>query len=279
MSEVNKRMITAFYYHSLRRDLSNFSLLKHRHAHGFIVSMHQSGTHWLKYALAIAMARQWDLPPPQYNHANDYIPGPKGEAVYPQMPRIVSSHSIPHALLRSAWFRQLFFMPRFVILVRDMRASLVSNYEKWKDRYAVDFSDYLRGDPGGCRFNSDIWWCLRFYNAWGRIAARFPANHLVVRYEDMLRDPRRHLECVSQFFELDLDGPHLDYAVQASGRERMAGKHDPSRPPGEISTHQRDALSWFSDADQRFFNACCERFLHYRFGYEFQFAGAPSSSW
>ncbi|MFT5349403.1 MAG: hypothetical protein ACI9MF_000215, partial [Gammaproteobacteria bacterium] len=132
-------MKSTFIYHSLRRDISNFSLIKRRNFDGFLISMHQSGTHWLKHMLATALTHKLDLPPPQYIHANDVIPGPKGPPVNKILPRIVSSHSIPHALLGSRLFRRLVKLPPYVVLVRDIRATLVSTYEKWKEHYNCDF--------------------------------------------------------------------------------------------------------------------------------------------
>ncbi len=37
---------------------------------------------------------------------------------------------------------KLIRLPKHVILVRDMRASLVSNNEKWKDQYGYDFQSW-----------------------------------------------------------------------------------------------------------------------------------------
>ena len=65
--------------------------------------MHQSGTHWLKFMLANALSYQYGSPPPAYNHANDIIGGPRDAIVYPQLPRLISSHSMPHPLLARAW--------------------------------------------------------------------------------------------------------------------------------------------------------------------------------
>ena len=158
-----------FFYHCLRRDISNYSLIKNRNHAGILISMHQSGTHWLKHMLASAITHELGLPPPKFIHANDIIGGVKDPRVYPQVPRLVMSHSIPPMILKSEFFRRLIKLPRHVLLVRDCRASLVSNYDKWKETYNCNFSEYLRGDMKGHRFNNDIWWCIRYYNAWGPI--------------------------------------------------------------------------------------------------------------
>ena len=159
----------AYAYHCLRRHVSNFSLVKRRHFDGMLISMHQSGTHWLKHMLASALTDKYGLPAPQYIHANDVIAGPKDKRLSDVMPHLVSAHSIPHALFRSKLFHSHVSLPPYVVLVRDIRASLVSNYEKWKDHYACEFEEFLLGDVSGQRFNNDIWWCIRFFNRWGEV--------------------------------------------------------------------------------------------------------------
>ena len=72
-------MSATFHFHRLRRALGNFSLLAHRDCAGHLASMHQSGTHWLKFMLASALARHYGVPGPRYNHANDFIAGPHDE--------------------------------------------------------------------------------------------------------------------------------------------------------------------------------------------------------
>ncbi len=258
-----------FKFHSLRRDVSNFALLKHRNFDGFIVSMHQSGTHWLKYMLALALVEKYQLPPPRYNHANDIIGGPKDPRTYAQLPRLASSHSIPHALVHAGWFRRRWPLPRYLVLVRDMRASLVSNYEKWKQHYGVEFVDYLRGDPSGRLYNSDIWWCLRFMNAWGELAERYPEDTMVLRYEDLQHDPGRELAGVADFLRLQLSATHIDTAVAGASKQAMAQRHDPDRPGGEVSFERRDPAEWFGERERILLERVCTTQLRYTFGYDY----------
>ena len=55
-----------FRVRSLNRGLFNPSTLRHRQFDGFIASMQQSGSHWLKYMLGLTLARLYDLPPPAH---------------------------------------------------------------------------------------------------------------------------------------------------------------------------------------------------------------------
>lgn len=234
--------------------------------------MHQSGTHWLKHMLAAAIAARHELPPPRYSHANDIIGGVHDAIPPARGPRLVSSHSIPHLLVASRRFRKLVRLPPYVVLVRDMRGSLVANYEKWKAHYACSFGEFLRGDVSGRRFNNDLWWCIRFCNAWGRVASRFPEQTLVVRYEDLQADALRELGRINDFWELDLGSAALALGVSESGKDAMATKRDPDTPGGVnvVRRDDRPAREWFSPADREFLAATCRVLLRHDFGYDYR---------
>lgn len=265
-------MKTAFLYHSLRRDISNFSLLKHRHFDGFLISMHQSGTHWLKHMLATALTCKYEKAPPQYIHANDIIAGPKNARMDDEIPHIVSAHSIPHLLLQSGLVHRLLKLPPYVVLVRDIRATLVSNYEKWKQHYDCDFDTFLHGDISGTRFNNDLWWCLRFCNKWGKIAAKFPDSVLVVKYEDLKSRPLAELQRINQYWHLDLNDSVLQHAIDKSSKEKMALKKDPDTPFGVtvVRENKQPYMQWYNDVQIEYFNSVCDKFLKYDFDYNYR---------
>jgi hypothetical protein len=265
-------MSLAFKYHCLRRDISNFSLLKHRHFDGFLISMHQGGTHWLKHMLAMALTKKYDLPPPQYIHANDVIAGPKNPRMSEFLPHLVSAHSIPHLLLGNCLFRRTVTLPPYLILVRDIRASLVSNYEKWKEHYQCDFSEYLHGDISGHRFNNDIWWCIRFCNSWGKLIERYPANTRLVRYEDLKSSPLSELQKINQYWKLELSEDDLDYGISESSKEKMTKKKDPETPFGVtvVREDKKHYLEWFSDEEAQFLKKVCVEHLKYNFDYTYK---------
>jgi hypothetical protein len=265
-------MKSAFIYHSLRRDISNFSLIKHRAFDGFLISMHQSGTHWLKHMLATAITQKLNLPAPKYIHANDVIAGPKDPLANPALPHIVSAHSIPHMLLRSQIFRSMVQLPPYLVLVRDIRASLVSNYEKWKEHYACDFDTFLRGDTSGHRFNNDIWWCLRFCNKWGELVQRFPAGTLVVKYEELKINPMQELKRINAYWNLELSDEILEYAISESSKEKMALKKDPDTPFGVtvVRENKQSFMEWYDENQMTYFNSICEQYLKYDFDYKYK---------
>lgn len=269
-----------FHYHRLRRDISNFSLIAHRDYTGFLISMHQSGTHWLKHMLATAIAHHHGLPAPRYSHANDIIGGPHDPRPYDNAPHIASSHSIPNALLGVPALHRVLRFPLYVVLVRDIRASLVANYEKWKGQYACSFSEFLRGDVSGRRFNHDIWWSVRFCNAWGKVACRIPAATLVVRYEDLIEDATRELRRINAFWALGVTDAALARAVLDSSKEKMALKADPETPDGVtvVRMGARPLTAWFNAGDRKFFSETCRRYLRRTFGYDYDDWPPASSS-
>ena len=258
-----------FHYHSWRRSWSNFSLLRHRACDGHLVSMHQSGTHWLKFMLANAMAYQFGTPPPEFNHANDIIGGPRDAQVYPQLPRLVSSHTVPHYIATLAAVHRHFRLPPYVLLLRDMRVALVSNYHKWRDRYGIPFAEFLSGDPSGAIFNSDIWWAIRFLNGWGDVYANAAPRIVVVKYEDLAVDAAAELRRVAAHFNLALSAAAIAAGVEASSKSAMQDKHDPARPPGAVRDDCADPFANYSAADRELFERLSGRYLRHRFGYDY----------
>ena len=64
-------MLASFRYHCFRRDISNFSLLKHRAFVGMLISMHQSGTHWVRHILISAICHEKGFEQPTSIHDED----------------------------------------------------------------------------------------------------------------------------------------------------------------------------------------------------------------
>jgi hypothetical protein len=231
--------------------------------------MHQSGTHWLKFMLASAMAEHYGILTPKYNHANDIIGGAKDEHRYKHLPELRSTHTIAPLLLRNRLAVSLAKLPPCVVLVRDIRMSLVSNYHKWQDRYAVSFSEYLRGDPSGRRYNSDLWWCIRFLNAWTAMEAVAAGRVRIVRYETLLDDPHTLLDQIAQHFGISLSAPSIDVGVNAASKSSMVKLADPARPAGEINQSNDNPLSAFSRSDREFLRTRCAAYLDNALGYDY----------
>jgi len=131
-----------------------------------------------------------------------------------------------------------------------MRYSLVSNFEKWKDHPEyTDFSTFLRGNEEGKRFNSDIWWCMRFYNAWGRVLKNIPNTTMFVKYEDLIINTDDVLKNISDFLRLELSEEQLQHGIHGASKNKMRTKHDPTALT-VVRGEKRNPIDWFSENDK-----------------------------
>lgn len=254
----------------LNRGLFNPAVIRHRRFAGHVTSPKQSGTHWVKYLLSLVLAELYDLPEPEHIRANAIVGHPKDPPRYPGIPRIVTSHGHAHYLMRLPGAFRLLRLPRFVVLVRDIRAILVSNYEKWNADYRVDFATYLRGDIRGTAYVTDIWEIMRFFNSWGPVAEAHPDAVLVQRYEDILADPQSAFAGICRHFGIaGATDAVLARAIARSSREEMAKRPDPTenRADKVVNLAARDLEAWFGDDTRAFLRETCRRNLRYDFGY------------
>lgn len=255
-----------FWRYTLNRRWSNASLLRHRAFDGHIVTMHQSGTHWLKTMLSTVLRHIYDLPAPEYIQDNDIVGHTKERPKYAHIPQIVNSHGYPHALTLRL---PLVHFPRYLVLMRGLRESLVSHYERFKGDYGdVDFSTYLRGDVRQKKFHSDIFSRMRFMNEWGNLIEAYPDRIGVVKYEDMREDTTAALKRVCDFFKIE--GATRDICAQAveeSRREKMAKKHNPEITTTVVRREHKPVETYYTPENQRAFEDICRRFLLHDFGY------------
>jgi len=254
----------------VNRGLFNPTVVRRRAFEGHVTSPKQSGTHWVKYLLSLVLAELYDLPEPEHIRSNAIVGHPKAPPRYPGIPRIVTSHNHAHYLMRAPWAFRLLKLPRFVVLVRDVRAILVSNYEKWNGDYRVDFATYLRGDVRGKAFVTDIWEIMRFFNSWGPVAAAHTDAVIIQRYEDILADPEAAFARICR--HLGIAGATdavLARAIARSSREEMAKRPDPSEDHADkvVNVAARDPESRFDAEARAFLRETCRRNLHYDFGY------------
>jgi hypothetical protein len=255
----------------LERDLFKLSLLRYRRFDGYFASMHQAGNHWLRHIFGLILAHEYGVPEP--SHINDLrvIGGILNTTQIAGIPVLAFSHRIPSRLVHSAPFRVALRFPRTVLIVRDLRAALVSNYERFKDQYGVSFSEYVRGDLNGRRFNCDIWDCIRFLNAWGRVLANLPERTTVVRYETLKERTVDEVHRLWRFLALPaVDRSVVEAAVAGSSKERMSAKEEGSGKERVIRMNDRHPQEWFTPADQQYLIEVCRDHLRYDFGYTYQ---------
>lgn len=255
---------------ALRTTLSNFHTLSHgKVVDGFLASAKNSGTHWVKFMLSNAMAAQWGKPPPARTTgeaADDFIGPAKTKRRYPDLPNIGRTHTIPSALLTGGIGKAVAPLKPTVVLVRDIRQAMLSNYVKWRDDYGVSLSEYVRGAPEGKRYIADVWWYVLFFNRWGDLA-KHGAPVLVARYEDIQQDPAGQIRRMAEHWKLNLGEDAIAAGAAASGREKMRALQDPNFQEVIIPKAEDRARVAFSPEDLAFLDAVFARYLRHDFGY------------
>lgn len=249
----------------------NTTMLRRRHFDGQIVSMQQSGTHWLRHMLSLCMAEVYNKPAPETIQSLDFIGRPKHPPKYREIPQISSSHSLPHGLMYWKPVARALTFPKYIIIVRDMRHALVSGYEKWKERYQVDFSTFLLSSPLKEGYFNDIWRQLEFLNSWGQLVDTGEYETLVVRYEDMKADTLAVLRKACAHFGISASEEVMQRAVEASSKASMAAlsKARNNEKVIRLDGDKRHPFEWFSPEDRRVFQDICSAYLTHSFEYDY----------
>jgi hypothetical protein len=254
----------------LSRDILKLACFRSRHYDGHFATLHQSGNHWIRHLLSYAIAKHYGLPPQAHIGDHSIIGEPKDPPKHKQIPQIVLSHRIVSSLVHNPLNRALFHFPRYVILVRDIRAVVVSHYERFKADYNVSFSEYLRGDLAGKRYSADVWDCIRFKNAWGRVRRRLPGQTAVLRYEDMRADVVSEAQRIWNFLGFPPAPRDLFVeAAQVSTKDKMTRKEDSSLKRPVVRLAEREPTDWYSAEDREFVTKILSRYVKYHFGYDY----------
>ncbi len=263
MTPIEKR----FWAYTYERRWTNSTTLRRRNFFGHIVSMQQSGSHWVKNMLSGVLASLYQLPSMKHIQDDSIIGHPKSLPIYKNIPQIVHSHSYPHGLTLCVPFLHY---PRYLVLVRDLRTSLISHYERFKGDYNnVDFDTYLRGDVNQKLYHSDIYSRIRFMNEWGRMLARYPQKTTQLRYEDMQTDPQQALKKVCEFFDVPgVTDALVGRIVEENTQTKMAEKpKNPLVTTTVIRTEHKPMEFYFTQENSIFFEETCAKLLLHDFGY------------
>lgn len=265
-------MDVAAYKSRVRNDnWSNFSVLRHGKFDGFLVTSKNSGTHWVKYMLAIALAETYNVPRPKYfseDAVRPYIGWPKDTATFDELPRLAFSHTIPHRLMDWGWARNLAGVPPYVLCIRHPMSILASHYAKWAYDIQVDWETYLRGDPSGKRYRCDLFWLARFWNRWGEVMKRDPARFHVARYEETKLDPRSQLHLIAGHWNLSLSQNSIQEALLAGTKEAMAEKVDPDAEPNVLQNRKTDIRDLFNGAAMDIYQQMAGDLFRFDLGYD-----------
>ncbi len=261
----------AFRRFCLNRDSFALAMLKYRNFDGFFVSGQNSGTQWVKWMMSHALAHHYNVTPPRYfdnKSSNDIIGHPRHPQLYPQIPHIVSTHSVAPYVLGSKLVRKLFPLPHYALLVRDIRPFLISHYEKWRFKYKVSFSQYIAGDPQANAYYGDVWWYIRFLNRWGDVASRYPAETFVTRYEDVQKNRAQALRGIFSHFGIALSDEALQAGAHIGAKDVMAAYKDPTVIEDSLRPDGRGDAA-FTAADEALLDGILDRHLKHDFGYRY----------
>src|SRR5579862_250704 len=191
----------------LRDDLSRFHLLHYAdRVDGFLISGHNSGTHWLRFMLSSAIAHHLALPKPARSsgpQSDVFIGNARHPRTFPQAPRIGSSHHMPSRLVAVLGALRIVRIAPVVLLVRNIPDSLLSYFYKWRETKELGPLDqYVARRPRAQ--GVDLWWFIRFFNRWGLFKRIFPDRVMVVRYEDVEREPELWIRRIWSHWGVDL---------------------------------------------------------------------------
>jgi hypothetical protein len=189
----------------------------------FLVSYPKSGNTWLRFMLTDLLGdRQADF------DADSTVVAEIGShraapAVLPEGGRLIKSHE-PYAGPQRRAYRKV------VYLVRDGRDVAVSYYYTLirRGRYQEgDFGPFLRSFLNGEIDGYGPW--HRHVDSWLDSPLREDGSLLLVKYEDLLKQPVQHLSGVVEFLGKPVAQERVEAAVDAHSAERMRERERSSR--------------------------------------------------
>jgi len=254
----------------LKDDVSRFHLLHYAdRVDGFLISGHNSGTHWLRFMLSAAIAHRLDLPRPAYSsgpQSDTFIGNARHRRPFPQAPRIGSSHHMPSRLVALMGAVGLVRLPPVVLLVRRIPDSLISYFFKWREAKRLGALDrYLAKAPTAQ--GVDLWWFIRFFNRWGLLRRIFPQRVMVVRYEDVQRDPETWVRRIWAHWGVELDETDLAAAMSVASREAVQAHLDPDYGEDVAPDREARVAVRYSEADAAVLADRLAQHLRCDFGY------------
>jgi hypothetical protein len=191
-------------------------------AHGVIVSFGKSGRTWLTVLLSRYFARKYGLDGDRIMEFDDFH---RANAAIPVL--FFTHDNYLKDYLGSDAKIANYGRARVVLLVRDPRDTIVSQYFQWKHRmrqrkriingYPLDdigIGAFAAGDAAGLPK------LLAFMNAWAQDIEKFP-NLLLVRYEDLRAATRDELRRILVFFGQSPSDDELDDCIAHASIDNM----------------------------------------------------------
>jgi hypothetical protein len=197
-----------------------------RQADVFLLSYPKTGRTWLRVMMARMMAEHFGRPELARDEIGSDSPAVAG------IPRIAEKHDGRPQIKTVAEIisdKGEFAGSRVILLVRDLRDTVVSNYfqaTRRRNRFEGDISSFVHWPRGG--FDS----MLRYYNVWASQRG-VPKDFLLVRYEDLHEDPGRELRRVAVFIGLaDVSDGSIATAIEHARFSSMKAREANRVPDG-----------------------------------------------
>lgn len=169
--------------------------IRPRQADIFLLSYPKTGRTWLRVMMGKMLAEHFGRPELLRLEADPMV------EPLPGIPRIVAKHDgKPQTKTATEIIgdKSEYADCKVVLLIRDLRDTIVSNYfqaTRRKGRFVGDISTFLHWPRGS--FDG----LLRYYNVWAAQRG-VPLDFLLLRYEDLHEDAERELRRVAGFMEL-----------------------------------------------------------------------------
>lgn len=250
-------------------------MLTDRAAGGFLMTMWGSGSHYLVWLLSMAMCEGLGATRPRSLNDPVLIGRRRLPTGAPDAPKIMWRHDeMPVWGFRL--LRRFVRFPRYVVLVRDLRESFVSYFEKIPpDERPGSFAQFLRG-RGVYATDHALFRQIRFLNSWARVRRLDPGLVEVVHYRDLRRDPAGELARVWRWFGFpEVDAEVFDGAVARSTKDQMQ-KLATEEERSVVRTDKRHAFEWYDEADRAYFTSAVDRYLVDPYNYDYHDWTAPA---
>ncbi|MEM6256993.1 MAG: sulfotransferase domain-containing protein [Planctomycetota bacterium] len=246
-------------------------MLTRRNLDAAMVTMRSAGSHWLQWMLLQAMHEAYGLPLPEHVNDQSIIGTVSDFPAHHDGPRLIRTHNEMPVPLYAILNRFVRF-PKYIILMRDIRHSLVSYFEKdAADARDASFSEFLRGKDGIFKADHVLFRHIRFLNSWASVRKITSDRCLVVKYEDLRSSAATELERVWRFLELKEPAEGLfDRAVAESTKDKMSAKETVGDTRPAVRKSNRNPLDWYSDADEAYVRQALKQFLVDDYGYDYE---------
>lgn len=181
----------------------------------FLISFPKCGRTWLRLMIGKAIQFHFNLPDINILELHQF------EKSNPSIPRILATHDDYPDWKRPDELTELkanYKHAKVIFLVRDPRDVVVSMYfhkKKREDSYDGRLSEFLREQVGSLDT------IIRYYNIWAE-NRNIPKDFLLVRYEDIHKNPQKELRRVLDFLGLQtINDEVINEAVKHASFENM----------------------------------------------------------